>query len=404
MSNYDYLRKYACSYTWAPSTSPATIEQAREAIDAIRNKKGISIPQLESAISLTAHFKSLMELLNNQALIQDCIFHLHRRQKAGVQVFDDEWGYLCFRILVLAINTSIISKYHYPALRDTLVSMHGKQDADGPLSDGVNVFLAENMDGPYPDQVIGWSSQGSRAAIISKANTLLLLDLLFKDRKGLLRAWSETRSPTLTGLLFILWRCIHTASTPTRWIHFIDIARRNYLVARGDVTSPIQKFHEDVRRRLHIWLSRSTPTAVDLEDARTQLTMLTRRLCSEPTSGLFAVPFTTSVSDLITFVLPKEEEGFTPGVEELFLPLLRESFTSFWRHLKVDYASMRRPRLLVNIATILTILSNFIIDHLRNHPAHEAILKEVLRTIADLGVVETIAKAMILIDSSNAED
>ncbi|KDN34055.1 hypothetical protein RSAG8_12843, partial [Rhizoctonia solani AG-8 WAC10335] len=216
ISKYDYLHKYSCIYTWAPSTSLAIVGQAQEAIYAIQNKQEVSTSLLESVISLTAHFKSLMEMLNNPALIQDCIFHLYQRRKEGIQVFDDEWGYLYFRILILAINASMISKYHYPALWNTLTSMDGKQDVDGPLSDALNIFLAERMNDPYPNQIIGWNSQGPRTTIVSKANALLLLDLLFQDRKGLLRAWSETRSPTLTGVLFVLWRCVHI----TGWVWY----------------------------------------------------------------------------------------------------------------------------------------------------------------------------------------
>ncbi|KAH7323373.1 hypothetical protein B0J17DRAFT_241733 [Rhizoctonia solani] len=369
MTRYDYLRKYASEHAWSPSTSPETIEHARAAIHAIQNKQEVSISMLESVVSLTYYFGSFTGLLNDPALIQHCVICLCQRERKGAQVFDDEWGYLCFRILVLAINASMISKYHHPAVWDTLLSMHGRQGADEQLSDSLNAFLAQQVHNPHPDRIIGWSPQGIHPTIISKANTLLLLDLLFKDRKGLLRAWSETRSPTLTGLLFVLWRFAHVASMPNHWISFIDLARRNYLITKADFSNAIQTFQEDAHQHVDIWFSRRTLTAVDLEDARLQLSILTKRLRSEPSTGICVVPFTLSFYFLVGFSLPNADEKFIPGVEDLFIPLLREAFGGFWCCFKIGVASLIiRPDLIRKRIGLLIITINLMLDHLEIHP------------------------------------
>jgi hypothetical protein len=81
MGDYVYLRKYArTDDTWQPWTSPSTVDQARATIEAIRNREDISIPMLQSVVSLTAHPEAL-HLLNNPRLIQDCILQLYQRQK-----------------------------------------------------------------------------------------------------------------------------------------------------------------------------------------------------------------------------------------------------------------------------------------------------------------------------------
>ncbi|CAE6376861.1 unnamed protein product [Rhizoctonia solani] len=404
MSRYNYLRKYASSDTWSPSTSPETVQQAQMAIHAIQNHHDVSATMLESVISLTYHVSSLLELLGDPELVQGCILYLCRREAGGVQVFDDEQGYLYFRILVLAINILVISKYDCPAFWRLLASMDGKQDASKTLSDGVEVFLAHRIDS-HPDQVIGWSSSAPNEIIVNQECALLLLGLLFKNRKGLLRAWSETCSPTLTGLLFVLWRLAHITSTPALWIYFIDIAQRNYLVVGGNGASPIQKFEQDIRERAKIWLSRNTPVAVDLEDSRTQLALLGKQLQFERDVGFSAIPFSMFASSLILHFTPTHEEGFVPGVEDLFVPLIQKLFGGFWRYLAIDTTPRPvPPEVLVNHFGAMMVLTNCMLRHLINHPTAGVTAREALQATADLGVIEMMSQSIILIDDYNGEE
>ncbi|CUA72992.1 putative protein MG316 [Mycoplasma genitalium G37] [Rhizoctonia solani] len=275
--------------------------------------------------------------------------------------------------------------------------MHGRHDAAEELSDSLDDFLSERKDDPYPDKIIGWDSSDPRVLVISKKNTSLLLDLLFRDRKGLLKTCSQTWSPTLTGLLFVIWGCVYITSTPECWVSFIDIARRCYLFTKADISGVIQVFQEDAHRHLELWLSRRTPTAMDLEDARLQLSMLIERIRSEPGTGTNDVPFILSFYFLVTFSLPQVDEHFIPGVEDLFIPLLRESFRSFWRYFKFEsgFASViLRPELVKDRIGILTIMINLMLTHLFRHPTKVITMKQVLQAVADLGVVEILAKAV----------
>ncbi|KAH7323375.1 hypothetical protein B0J17DRAFT_772655 [Rhizoctonia solani] len=156
--------------------------------------------------------------------------------------------------------------------------MDGEQDAHEALSKDVEP-LARHLNYPDPDQTPDLDSQFSYQRIISKEGAMALLDLLFKDRKVFLRAWSEAESPTLAGLLLVLRRRIHPTSTPKRWVRYVDIARRNYLSASAVANDPLPKFEEDIQKYPSIWYS-GAPIAVDLEDARTQLSILTRQMSS----------------------------------------------------------------------------------------------------------------------------
>ena len=74
----EYLIKYQHGDdTWQPWTTPATVEQARATIIAIRRKKPVSILLLEPIVSLPYHPRALY-LLYNSNLIHDCIWLLSR--------------------------------------------------------------------------------------------------------------------------------------------------------------------------------------------------------------------------------------------------------------------------------------------------------------------------------------
>ncbi|CAE6421542.1 unnamed protein product [Rhizoctonia solani] len=405
MTRYGYLRKYASDGTWSPSTPTETIRQAQTAISAIRNNHDVSITMLESVISLTYHPISLMELLGDPGLIRDCILYLCQREKEGVQVFDDEQGYLYFRILLLAINISVISDFDCPAFWNVLGSKDGKEDASQMLSRGVEVFIAQRA-GDHPDQLLDWDLPTPGEPIISQRYALLLLGLLFKDRKGLLRVCSETRSPTLTGVLFVLWRLVHITGTPTLWTYFIDIAKRNYLVA-GDNVTPIQIFEEDARAHSQIWHSRNASIAVDLEDARTQLLLLTKKMHFEPARGPSAVSFSMLAPSLILYFSPNSKVGFISGVEDLFLPLIQELFAGFWRYLEIgDNPIFVPPEVFVNHFGAIMLINNCMIQHLIDHPpiAAGVTSKEALQATVDLGVIELMSQSIILIDDYNGEE
>lgn len=191
-----------------------------------------------------------------------------------------------------------------------------------------------------PDRLLGWSSRDSEPPIMAKSNALLLLDILWKDRKGFLRAWAETRAPVLTGLLFILWRCVHIArcvhlavhtarelnkpSTPDRWVKFCEVQWRYYIIAGTDQLLPLRKFHEDARKYYESWSSQST--TVDLEDARTKLEAFTLQMSSA--SGPFPCPTLPTMGNMMLFVMTGCV--FQPGIEDLLLPFLQAIFRCYW--------------------------------------------------------------------------
>ncbi|CAE6522786.1 unnamed protein product [Rhizoctonia solani] len=281
-----------------------------------------------------------------------------------------------------------------------LASMNGKQDADEILSKGLDALLAQHIDNPHPDQIIRWDPQASHGAIVSKEDALILLDLLFKDRKGFLLAWSETRSPTLNGLLFVLRRRAHT-STSIHLVYFIDIARRNHLaiIINPKTADSLERFQDDISKHQDIWYSRNTRTAVDLEDTRTQLYLITKRIRFETATESCLESYILSAMGRILNTLPKMKEGFTSGVEDLFIPLLEEAFCSAWGCLEIDPTSVLiSSRIFSNYIGVLTSMTSQMIQHLIDCPTAVVRSRELLQVAVDLGIIEMMAKSVLLMD------
>ncbi|CAE6506160.1 unnamed protein product [Rhizoctonia solani] len=334
MSGYDYLRKYArTDDTWQPSTSSSAVELARETIDAICSRKDVSIPMLQSVVSLAAHPLSL-RLLGHPKLAQSCILRLSQgQQRDATYPFGHEEGYIYFRVLVLATGVDLIlrKKQKYRQTIDILLANERMEDLSVVLMEyvtGVVVQLIYDQAGEgVCDMFIGWKPGGffNVKPVMSKADAAILLEILYRDRKGFLRAWAETHAPSLSPLLFILWRCAKQTRMPNRWISFCEIHWRYYVVAGTDHVGTLEEYNKDAGRCYEIWLPKGRP--VDLEDARTILHAFTQRMQS--TSILYPLPDVLTMGTMLSFVIPRC--GLMPGVEYLFSPLVRVVFEYFWK-------------------------------------------------------------------------
>jgi hypothetical protein len=113
---------------------------------------------------------------------------------------------------VLAVGVSIIARGgpKYNIIINKLRTNEQREDRSVVLMEYVSGAVADRVYDHWDirDEFLGWASRSFNTPIITKANTLLLLDILWTDRRGFLRAWADTKAPGLGGLMFLLWRCV----------------------------------------------------------------------------------------------------------------------------------------------------------------------------------------------------
>ncbi|CAE6451686.1 unnamed protein product [Rhizoctonia solani] len=396
MGGYDYLRKYArTDDTWQPSTLPSTVGLAREAIAAICSRKDVSIPMLQSVVSLTSHPLSL-HLLGHPKLTQSCILRLSQGQQRDPSYpFGHEDGYLYFRVLVLATGVDLIlrNKQRYHQTIDILLANERMEDLSVLLMEyvcGVVVKLIYDNMADVCDTFIGWKPDGlfDIKPVMPKADAAILLEVMYRDRKGFLRAWAETHAPSLSPLLFILWRCAKQTRMTNRWISFCEIHWRYYIVAGTDHIGTLEAYNKDAGQYYESWLPKSRP--VDLEDARTILHAFTQRMQS--TSILYPLPDVPTMGTMISFVVPRS--GLIPGVEELFIPLIRLVFGYFWVSVAGKSLYTKFCLEAEDVATVVH-PAFVIVKHLVKHTPSRA--KEFVKELINLGIIESLSRGFALV-------
>ncbi|KAG8788088.1 hypothetical protein FRC12_014928 [Ceratobasidium sp. 428] len=394
-TTYAYLRKYARNDdTWQPWTSPDTVDLARQTVDALRNGKKVSLLQLESVVSLTAHPRSLY-ILGDLKLVDACIERLVELQRQDpTYPFGHEFGYLLFRVVILAIGIRMIKRVSnrtYDIIIDKLLENERMEDLSVVLMDYVTGTAVEHIcQTPLsPYSFLGWSS-GARLykdPLISEQNALALLSILWTDRKGFMKSWAESYAPSIFGIICITWKCVEMASMRNHWDIFCEVFWRYYVVAGTD-HSALAALRDSDQHHIDDW--KLTTNRVDLEDARTIMQAYIERITSG--SILYPVPHLALVGEMVAFVVPMTR--LTSGTEDLFIPLLRVTLEYFWWTVAGKTLHVKFNLQAETVATVVLPAFNML-DHLTKHSPDRA--REFVTTCAELGMIEVLAKGIVLI-------
>ncbi|KAF8596752.1 hypothetical protein BDV93DRAFT_610717 [Ceratobasidium sp. AG-I] len=387
----EYLIKYQRGEdTWQPWTTPATVEQARATIIAIRRKKPVSTLLLEPIISLTHHPQALY-LLYNPNLLHDCIWLLSRLQTQEPQsAFSHESGYLLLQIVSFAIGVGILKRtVNYSFVIKAMQENERREDLTFMFTDYVSSGICARLDDQTSllDSFLGWERIRIYEPLMSQADALLLLDILYKGRKAFFRAWLDTRAPELTGLLCVLWRVVRLNSTQDRWIKLGEIHWRYYILGGTGHELMQRAINRDVMKYYQAWRDRST--VVDLEDSRTILRAYIGRMTSAPVTH----PLTDAVTvvDMLAFAIP----NIKPGVEDQLIPVIRVSLDFFWLIVSGD-APLKNFVLEIEDIVGLILSINKIFGHLNAH--NLALAKQAALATADLGLIELICHGYFIVN------
>ncbi|QRV93652.1 hypothetical protein RhiJN_21670 [Ceratobasidium sp. AG-Ba] len=333
--HYAYLEKYSrTSKTWTPRISPRTVAHAQRALDAIRKGQETSLEMMECVISLPAYPYDL-HILNDPGLVRACITRLSQlQQKDSLQPFGYEQGYLLFRIIIVCIAVLLLYRdpNYYEWVIEQMLMNRGSTDPYILLMEhsraAIGIVAAGCSQGHRSiESFLGWSSDSLLQPLIPQSAGLALLDVLWKDRKGFLRAWAETYSPELYSIIAILWRCVESAGTFARRVALMDIIGRYSLVMEAD-SYYLRGLKDKI---IHGPYESAMPMAgchrVDLEDSRMALRIYISRFGLDSASD--KTPTLAHACYLLRYLFPFPDK-ITKGTEDLFAPVLRVTCEYFW--------------------------------------------------------------------------
>ncbi|KAG9122489.1 hypothetical protein FRC07_001103 [Ceratobasidium sp. 392] len=332
---YRYLQKYGrTSDTWTPRITPDTVRHARDGLNAIKHQRELSLLMLESIVSLTAYPESI-RMLSDSTLLDACVQRLFQLQRQDpLYPFGYEHGYLLFRIGVLSTGILMLSR-EPDRLEWVITEMSAAARSENSsklmmkyINDSVAVMVyGLNKDHHSISSFLGWTPEDGLKPLISPPKAMTLLDILWKDRKGFLRAWGETHAPELYGLLVLLWSCLETTGTPDQWAMFANIFHRYCLVA-GDDSPALNPLKESLSARSLNPLDPSpVHRQVDLEDSRMALRIYTERIASRSLSYP-ALSFADAC--FVLMYLFWGPNAIMRGTEDLLVPLMRATFEYYW--------------------------------------------------------------------------
>ncbi|CAE6472380.1 unnamed protein product [Rhizoctonia solani] len=175
---------------------------------------------------------------------------------------------------------------------------------------------------------------------------------------------------------------------PNRWISFCEIHWRYYIVAGTDHIGTLEEYNKDAGQYYEIWLPKSR--SVDLEDALTILHAFTQRMQS--TSILYPLPDVPTMGAMLSFVAPRS--GLIPGVEDLFIPLVRVVFNYFWMSVAGKSLHTKFRLEAEDVATVVH-PAFVMVEHLVKHTPTRA--KEFVKELINLGIIESLSRGFALI-------
>ncbi|CAE6528496.1 unnamed protein product [Rhizoctonia solani] len=197
--------------------------------------------------------------------------------------FAYEYGYLCFNIVKIALGVCLLERSNLRCLA-RLVELIKEEPNDsvqsilaGYCSNVIMVEISESTAGEgCCDWMFGWADPPAgrkySEPLITRPDTLDLINILWEDRKVFFRALLSTYTPGTSIILLLLWqyvrreRILQETLFQTSLVKiFLDLTRRFTLVAMPDDYIIVIRASNDAKENYAKW---QDSKAVDEEDSR----------------------------------------------------------------------------------------------------------------------------------------
>ncbi|KAG8753113.1 hypothetical protein FRC11_007699, partial [Ceratobasidium sp. 423] len=326
--------------------------------------RGVEFSAVDSALRLSLDPITISHLTKDgSAVIKGCV----RLMRVAVtkdsklpSAFDFEYGYNCFRLLVATFNLCLLERFD--KLGEALATYTTRLNTD--IHTVISVALSGVIDnqvkllttGCDSDSIFGWSLSTGRnrqTPLLTQADTLALLNLIWDLRKNYLQAMLSTSPPALSGLMFLFLQSLseqHSLNLPDRELLKLkmhELALR-YLLIGEDHWNQHEIMGEilgEIDSADHLW--GMTPKYVDTEDSRCILQAFIDTVYrSKRSKKVFAMKTPYILMRLVVLSVESHAQDLLPDVMQLSIdytwdmvlflkgqdgvgPLVRGMFSSF---------------------------------------------------------------------------
>ncbi|CAE7086458.1 unnamed protein product [Rhizoctonia solani] len=317
--------------------------------------------------------------------------------------FSYEYGYMCFKILTIAIGVCLLSRSHkLTPLVDRMM-----EDQETPMfqlfSNEVSQVAREEIEdtdnNPIAcDWILGWAQAPGRPReppLASRYNIINLLNFISDDCQAFMEAWSSTFPPGISGVMFLLYRFVYNkcvAKTTLRpgvyLVPLCELIWRCMIMATTDEVVPLMYMFNAVQAAgSELWVTSAGGT--DTKDSRTILnTFLMRLAPTDPER--FSRPGITEMSSFFIFIYKR----LRPGCEDLFPRVFEMVLDRTWE--AFDTNEVEETRLIEEAWGALLFFSNFLVEIARPCPHKPEALMQLITILAKKRIFELFGKALLM--------
>ncbi|CAE6422308.1 unnamed protein product [Rhizoctonia solani] len=409
--------------TRKPITPPAEAEAVKSISKVVQLGGAAQQPDQDKAEAVTIQvLESILEMslcprtfhhLAVPPLISGCVKLMNTMQVDGrTSPFRYEYGYLCFKIITIAIGVSILQRTEN--LDMTVANMESDVDTElmlilsGHVSRVLKYEIEANNGTQACGWVLGWARVQNRprlqlGPLILRADIRSILSILWDDRELFLKTFMITHSPGLSGVIFILWRYLYSDSlfhdTPPSHLlaaPLCEILWRYLLVATTDQIAPLVYINNDLQLtdKAEIW--NESPKYVNLDDLRIIIQAYIGRMAPiDPRShGPLEIGAIAVLLNFVTKVMQPGVEIFVPSLFGLTLDRIWDA---------LDSLNAGGQETVGHIGAILSLFGRLVEPLNHTYYANRVAVLELVKTLAERDLLDMIARTMLLLEPYSVE-
>ncbi|CAE6474648.1 unnamed protein product [Rhizoctonia solani] len=318
------------------------VQAAIDRISKVRQNQinhGVTLLDLQS-ILICFRSATSYSLYASRSLIKGCIYMMSSMKISGKSSpFSYEFGYLCFRIMAVALGACLLNDKGVLGSAITCMIADEEESMIRTFSGHVSSITEEAIahGGERGMEayncMVGWSQCQDHPRIeevMSTADAGLLLALLWGGLELFFQVLSATVTPGLCGIMYVLWRyvihkrqCRELSGPEAKRlkVHYTDILWRSHLGTVLDQHKAFYLLHSLNSQGLKLW--EENPKYINLEDSKLIIRLIGNQMLRH-TGAIAPENFSNALSyayhHSIRFV----------GCEDLLPELFGGAFKQLW--------------------------------------------------------------------------